>query len=55
MVGPLNIRGLSLATGLDEWGVSNGPGVGLVMSEMIREGKAKSADVLSLDPKYWVH
>ncbi|KAK0645721.1 FAD dependent oxidoreductase-domain-containing protein [Cercophora newfieldiana] len=55
MVGPLDAGGLWLATGLDEWGVQNGPAVGLVMSEMILEGKAKSADVESLDPKHWIY
>lgn len=54
MVGPMEARGLWLATGLDEWGIQNGPAVGLVMSEMIMEGKAKSADVESLDPKHWM-
>lgn len=51
IVGPLDIKGLWVATGLDEWGVSNGPAVGLIMSEMILEGKAQSADVESLDPR----
>jgi len=54
MVGPLDVGGLWLATGLDEWGVQNGPAVGLVMSEMILEGKATSADIESLDPKHWI-
>lgn len=54
MVGPMNIGGLWLATGLDEWGIQNGPSVGLVMSEMIMEGKSKSADVELLSPKRWM-
>ena len=54
MVGPMDVSGLWLATGLDEWGVQNGPAVGLVMSEMILEGKAKSANVEKLDPKHWL-
>jgi len=58
MVGPVdedNINGLWLATGLDEWGIQNGPGVGLVVSEMILEGgKATSADVEPLNPKHWL-
>ena len=54
MVGPLDVGGLWLATGLDEWGVQNGPGVGLVMSEMLLEGRASSADVGPLDPKLWM-
>jgi glycine/D-amino acid oxidase-like deaminating enzyme len=55
MVGPMgDVSGLWLATGLDEWGVQNGPGVGLVMSEMIMEGKATSADVEPLNPTHWM-
>jgi glycine/D-amino acid oxidase-like deaminating enzyme len=54
MVGPMDVAGVWLATGLDEWGIQNGPAVGLVISEMILEGKAKSADVESLNPKHWM-
>lgn len=54
LVGPLDVESLWLATGLDEWGVQNGPAVGLVMSEMILKGKTRSADVESLDPKHWL-
>ncbi|KAM7184349.1 FAD dependent oxidoreductase [Rhypophila sp. PSN 637] len=55
IVGPVpGIRGLWVATGLDEWGVQNGPGVGLLMSEMILDGDARSADVRALDPKHWI-
>lgn len=51
MVGSMGVKGLWLATGHDEWGIQNGPATGLVMSEMILEGKARSADCESLDPK----
>ena len=51
MVGSVGVQGLWLATGHDEWGIQNAPGTGLVMSEMIFEGEAKSADCSSLDPK----
>lgn len=54
IVGPTGIKGLWLATGHDEWGVQNAPGTGLVMSEMIFEGKAHSADCESLDPKHFL-
>ena len=54
IVGSVGIKGLWLATGHDEWGVSNSAGTGLVMSEMILEGKAKSADCESLDPKHFL-
>jgi glycine/D-amino acid oxidase-like deaminating enzyme len=54
MVGPVGSKGLWLATGHDEWGIQNGPGTGLLMSEMIFEGKARSADTSSLDPKHFL-
>ncbi|KAK4693938.1 hypothetical protein P7C71_g3554, partial [Lecanoromycetidae sp. Uapishka_2] len=54
MVGSTGIKGLWLATGHDEWGISNAPGTGLVMSEMIFEGVARSADCESLDPKHFL-
>ena len=33
------------------WGILNGPATGLVMAELIAEGKAKSVDIRKLDPK----
>ncbi|KAL8867713.1 MAG: hypothetical protein Q9174_005480 [Haloplaca sp. 1 TL-2023] len=54
IVGPTGVQGLWIATGHDEWGIQNAPGTGLVMSEMILEGEARSADVGSLDPKYFL-
>ena len=55
MVGPTGIRGLWIATGHDEWGIQNAPGTGLVMSEMIFEGTARSADCEPLDPKHFLN
>lgn len=55
IVGPTGIPGLWLATGHDEWGIQNAPGTGLVMSEMILEGAAQSADCESLDPKHFLN
>ena len=54
LVGPTGIEGLWLATGHDEWGIQNAPGTGLVMSEMIFEGAAHSANCESLDPRYFL-
>ena len=54
MVGSMGIKGLWLATGHDEWGIQNAPGTGLVMSEMIFEGAARSADCESLDPRHFL-
>ena len=54
MVGPMGIKGLWLATGHDEWGIQNAPGTGLIMSEMIFDGAAHSANCDSLDPKHFL-
>ena len=54
MVGGLGVRGLWLATGHDEWGVQNAPGTGRVVSEMVLEGRARSADVQGLEPWRWM-
>ncbi|KAF9637938.1 BRCT domain-containing protein [Lasiodiplodia theobromae] len=57
MVGAVpGVRGYWLATGHDEWGVSNAAGTGLVVSEMVFEegGKAKSADCEALDPRHFL-
>ena len=54
MVGPTGIKGLWLATGHDEWGIQNAPGTGLIMSEMIFEGAAHSANCDSVDPKHFL-
>jgi len=53
MVGSTGIEGLWLATGHDEWGMQNSAGTGLVMSEMIFEGRAHSANCETLDPEYF--
>ncbi|KAL6718767.1 Processing alpha glucosidase I [Lecanora helva] len=54
IVGPAGIVGVWLATGHDEWGIQNSAGTGLVMSEMIMEGRAKSANCEALDPKHFL-
>lgn len=51
LLGPTGIEGVLLASGHDSWGVQNAPATGLLVSEMIFEGCAKSADVSSLDPR----
>ena len=51
LVGPTGIQSLWLAAGHDSWGIQNGPATGMVMSEMLFEGKVRSADVTSLDPR----
>ncbi|KAF2421117.1 DAO-domain-containing protein [Tothia fuscella] len=53
IVGPMKTKGLWVATGHDERGIQNAPATGLIMSEMIFEGKAHSADVKDLDPVHF--
>ncbi|KAG8531940.1 uncharacterized protein KY384_003576 [Bacidia gigantensis] len=54
IVGPAGVEGVWLATGHDEWGIHNSAGTGLVISEMILEGEAKSANCEALDPKHYM-
>jgi glycine/D-amino acid oxidase-like deaminating enzyme len=42
--------GIYVAAGHSCWGITLGPGTGKVMSEMILDGKARSADVEDLSP-----
>jgi glycine/D-amino acid oxidase-like deaminating enzyme len=51
LIGPTGVDGLLLATGHSCWGIQNAPATGMVVSEMVFEGKAKSADIRSLDPR----
>jgi glycine/D-amino acid oxidase-like deaminating enzyme len=50
LVGKLE-QGIYIASGHSCWGICLGPGTGKVMSEIVFEGKAKSADVRLLDPR----
>ncbi|KAG2498200.1 hypothetical protein HYH03_003953 [Edaphochlamys debaryana] len=51
LVGPVpGVAGALLGTGHSCWGILNGPGTGLVLAEMIAEGKASSCDVEGLAP-----
>ena len=52
LLGHTGIDGLLLACGHDSWGVQNAPGTGLLVSEMVFEGAARSADISTLDPRY---
>ena len=51
LVGQTSIKAVWIAAGHDFWGIQNGPATGKVMSEMILEGEARSADVSTLDPR----
>lgn len=54
-VGPLfgetSVSGLILAAGHDEWGIQNSAATGKIISELILNGMAISADISTLDPK----
>ncbi|KAI2623406.1 FAD dependent oxidoreductase [Xylaria nigripes] len=51
LVGGTAVEGLWLAAGHTCWGIQNGPATGMLMSEFIFEGAAKSADIAELDPR----
>nr|XP_019042332.1 cytoplasmic protein [Kwoniella bestiolae CBS 10118]OCF21262.1 cytoplasmic protein [Kwoniella bestiolae CBS 10118] len=44
------VEGVWVGSGLSCWGITQGPGTGKVLSELILEGKAKSADISKLAP-----
>ncbi|KAK4683884.1 hypothetical protein P7C73_g6332, partial [Tremellales sp. Uapishka_1] len=44
------VEGVYIGGGLSCWGITQGPGTGLVLSELILEGKVKSADISKLSP-----
>lgn len=51
LIGPVpGLKNVWVGSGLSCWGITQGPGTGKVLSEMILEGKAKSADVSMLLP-----
>ena len=51
LIGETGVKGLFMATGHTCWGIQNGPGTGKLISEFVFDGKAKSANVGSLDPR----
>lgn len=54
MIGRTKTEGLWVAAGHTCWGIQNSCATGKVMSEFLFEGKAKSANVASLDPRKWM-
>lgn len=54
LVGPTNTKGVWIATGHTCWGICNSPATGKLMSELVLDGKAKSANINSLDPRKWL-
>lgn len=53
LIGETNVENLFLCLGHSCWGINNAPGSGKVMSELLLDGRAKSANILSLDPSLY--
>ena len=51
LVGQTGVSGLLMATGHGCWGIHNAPATGKLISEIIFDGKAVSADIRGLDPR----
>ncbi|KAL4779988.1 FAD dependent oxidoreductase [Aspergillus varians] len=51
LVGHAGTKGLYLAAGHTCWGIQNAPGTGKLISEFVFDGRAKSANIGSLDPR----
>ena len=55
VIGKTTITGVYIASGHTCWGIQNGPATGKLMSEIVFDGAAKSANIKELDPtKYKV-
>ncbi|VVT46199.1 uncharacterized protein SAPINGB_P001095 [Magnusiomyces paraingens] len=52
-IGPTNVDNLYLASGHSCWGINNAPATGLLLSEILLEGEAKSASVDGLEPEFY--
>ncbi|KAI8943465.1 hypothetical protein NX059_001471 [Plenodomus lindquistii] len=50
LIGKTSVKGLLMGAGHTCWGIQNGPGTGKLLAELVWEGKAKSAQIGSLDP-----
>lgn len=51
MIGNSELAGLVIATGHSCWGISNAPGTGKAVSELIFDGQISCIDATGLDPK----
>ncbi|KAL1879064.1 hypothetical protein VTK73DRAFT_7390 [Phialemonium thermophilum] len=51
IIGATSVPGLYVASGHTCWGIQNGPATGLLMAELLLDGKATSADISELDPR----
>lgn len=50
IVGETRVKGLVLAVGHTCWGIQNAPATGLLVSEIVMEGRVKSAKIGALNP-----
>nr|CAO98838.1 hypothetical protein [Nakaseomyces delphensis] len=53
LIGETNIKNLFVASGHSCWGINNAPATGKILSEILLEGEAKSAEISALDPKLY--
>lgn len=53
LIGETNVDNLFLCSGHSCWGINNAPGSGKVMSELLLDGKAKLANISTLDPSLY--
>lgn len=53
LIGETNVTNLYLCSGHSCWGINNAPGSGKIMSEILLDGKSKSAKISSLDPSLY--
>jgi glycine/D-amino acid oxidase-like deaminating enzyme len=51
LLGGTGVAGLTVAAGHDQWGIQNATATGKVVSELVLDGRAVSADIRSLDPR----
>lgn len=51
LIGDTGVEGLVLAAGHSCWGIQNAPATGKLVSELIFDGDARSANISSLDPR----
>lgn len=53
LIGETNVENLYLASGHSCWGINNAPATGLLMSELLLDGKATSCDISALNPSLY--
>ncbi|KAF2443579.1 FAD dependent oxidoreductase [Karstenula rhodostoma CBS 690.94] len=54
MIGETKVRGLLMGAGHTCWGIQNAPGTAKCLSELVWDGKVKSANLSSLDPRKYM-